>query len=121
MIKLRGALGTLLLAALVASPALTLAQPYGNNGNGNYNNNNYNGRGPRQITGIIQSVQGSSFTLDSGRTVFLKQGTVINPTGRHLRAGMRVNVTGVRAGNGAINATEVDILRQNNRLQIRRA
>jgi len=114
MIKLRGALGTLLLAALVASPALTFAQPYGQNynNNGNYNNQH----GSRQISGIIQSVQGSSFTLDNGRTVFLKQGTIINPSGWRLKAGQQVNVTGWRAGNGAINATEVDIVRHRYRM-----
>ena len=88
---------------------------YGNNGNYNYGNNG-NGNGYRfngQVSGIIQSVQGSSFTLDSGRTVFLKRGTIISPQGRRLRSGMQVNVTGVRAGNGSINATEVDIVRRN--------
>ena len=109
-------LGALVLAALIAAPSLAVADPNGNNGYGN-NNNNGNGSGRArfngQVTGIIQSVQGSSFTLDSGRTVFLKQGTVINPRGWHLRSGMQVTVTGVRAGNGAINASEVDIVRRN--------
>jgi len=111
-------IGALVLAALIAAPSLAVADPNGNNGYGN-NNNGYNGNGSGrgrfngQVTGIIQSVQGSSFTLDSGRTVFLKQGTVINPRGWHLRSGMQVTVTGVRAGNGAINASEVDITRRN--------
>jgi hypothetical protein len=112
--KLRDTLGTLLLAALVASPALALAQGYGPN---SYYGNGYYDRGAqRQLSGIIQSVQGSSFTLDDGRTVFLRQGTVINPTGWRLRPGMRVNVTGFRAGNGAINANEVDIVRRRDRM-----
>jgi Domain of unknown function (DUF5666) len=101
-------LGALVLAALIAAPSLAVAQPYGNNGNGS-GNNRFSG----QVTGIIQSVQGSSFTLDDGRTVFLTQGTVLNPTGLRLRSGMQVTVTGVRAGNGAINASEVDITRRN--------
>jgi Domain of unknown function (DUF5666) len=110
-------LGALVLAALIAAPSLAVADPNGNNGYNGNNNNNGNGSGRArfngQVTGIIQSVQGSSFTLDSGRTVFLKQGTVINPRGWHLRSGMQVTVTGVRAGNGAINASEVDITRRN--------
>jgi len=106
-------LGALALAALISAPSLAVAQPYGNYGNnGNGSGNNRSG----QVTGIIQSVQGSSFTLDSGRTVFLKRGTIISPQGRRLRSGMQVNVTGVRAGNGSINATEVDIVRSNYRM-----
>ena len=111
-------LGALVLAALIAAPSLAVAD-LDNGYNGN-NNNNGNGSGRArfngQVTGIIQSVQGSSFTLDSGRTVFLKQGTVINPRGAHLRSGMQVTVTGVRAGNGAINASEVDITRRARRM-----
>src|ERR1700680_832625 len=97
-------LGALVLAALISAPSLAVAQPYGNYGNnGNGSGNNRSG----QVTGIIQSVQGSSFTLDNGRTVFLTQGTVLSPTGLRLQSGMQVTVTGVWPGNGAINASEV--------------
>ena len=94
--------GAFVLAALIALPGLAAAQPYQ--------------QGPpppprHSYTGVIQSVQGSSFTLDNGRTVFMHQGTVIQPTGIRLRPGMQVTVYGHRAGNGAVNANEVDVIR----------
>ena len=65
-----------------------------------------------QLTGVIQSVQGSSFTLQSGETVFMHQGTVINPNGIRLQPGMRVSVSGPRGGHRAINANEIDVARR---------
>jgi len=89
--------GVFLLAALIASPGLAVAQG-----------------GPHQLTGVIQSVQGSSFTLAGGRTVFLHKGTIIRPTGIKLQPGMQVTVTGALAhtGHGAFNADEVDVARR---------
>ncbi len=104
--NLRSFFGALALGALIAAPSFAAADPY--NGNGN----NWNiAAGTRQITGIIQSVQGSSLTLEGGRTVFLHQGTVIRPTGLRLKAGMQVSVTGVRSGHLRFNADEVDVTR----------
>ena len=99
--------GALALAALIAAPALAVAQPYQQPGAMQAHPQR------NQLTGIIQSVQGSSFTLDNGRTVFMHQGTVINPTGIRLRPGMQVLVYGALAhtGHGAFNANEIDVMR----------
>jgi hypothetical protein len=94
--------GAFVLAALVALPGLAVAQGY---------QQGPPPPPPHSYAGIIQSVQGSSFTLNTGRTVFMHQGTVIRPTGIRLRPGMHVTVYGPRAGNGAINANEVDVIR----------
>jgi hypothetical protein len=59
--------------------------------------------------GTIQSVQGSSLTLGDGRTVFLHQGTVINPTGVQLAPGMRIAVRGDRDGYKRFSAGVVDV------------
>jgi len=59
--------------------------------------------------GTIASVQGSSLTLGDGRTVFLHHGTVIHPTGTTLQAGMRIAITGDRAGRGRFNASLIDV------------
>jgi len=93
-------LGLLLTFATAALPVAVSAQvwPW------NYNANN----GARQ-SGVISSTQGSSFTLSNGQTVFMHQGTVINPTGTTLAPGMRVNILGGYGGNNAINANEVDV------------
>jgi hypothetical protein len=89
------------LAASLVTPLAASAQPYGggmmmHHGDG------------RSASGRIASVQGSSFTLDNGRTVFLKNGTQIN--GGHLHPGAFVNVSGFGAGNHNINATVVTII-----------
>ena len=59
--------------------------------------------------GVISTVQGSSFTLRNGTTVFLHQGTVINPTGANLEPNEVVTIIGSYDGAGRINADEVDI------------
>jgi hypothetical protein len=64
---------------------------------------------PHAELGTIASVQGSSFTLGDGRTVFLHQGTVIKPTGTTLQPGMRVAVGGDRSGHMRFNANVVDV------------
>ena len=65
----------------------------------------------RSTSGRIAAVSGGSFQLRSGQTVFLHQGTVINPTGITLQPGMMVAVNGSPAGDGNINADEVDVSR----------
>jgi hypothetical protein len=59
--------------------------------------------------GVVASVQGSSFTLQNGKTVIMHPGTVINPTGTRLQPGMRVSLLGTPNGPGRFNANEVDV------------
>ncbi|MBV8600875.1 MAG: hypothetical protein JO359_04840 [Candidatus Eremiobacteraeota bacterium] len=97
-------------AVPMAASAQTLPWPIGNilgqwnPGTWGYNNGNSINTG-----GVVASTQGSSLTLQNGVTVFLHQGTVINPTGTTLQPGMQVRVLGGPGGNNAINANEVDI------------
>jgi multidrug efflux pump subunit AcrA (membrane-fusion protein) len=91
-------------------------------GNGNFNaveidiaNNGSNtGYGDRQFGGTISSVNRGDLTLQDGRTVFLHNGTVISPSGTQLQSGMRIWVTGASAGNGNVNANEVNVAYPNN-------
>lgn len=94
--------GGLLIAALLAAPAVSSAQGYGY-GHRAYDNAN------RTFSGTISAVNGGALAMSNGRTVFLKNGTVINPTGTRLQPGMRISVVGSPAGDGNINASEVDI------------
>jgi len=89
------------LAASLVTPLAASAQPYGGGMMMHHDSH-------RTATVRIASVQGSSFTLDNGRTVFLKQGTQIN--GGHIHPGAFVNVTGSGAGNHNINAAVVTIM-----------
>jgi len=91
----------LALGAAVLAPLAASAQPA-------YPQMMHHSRG--HVFGRIASVNGGSFTLDNGRTVFLHQGTVINPTGRPLHRGERVDVHGRPAGDGSVNANVIDIL-----------
>jgi len=80
--------------------------------NGYANGNTYgqqNGYGARSARGIVARVNGSNVTLQDGRQIFLKGGTVISPRGQQLQAGERIFVQGNPGGNGAINATSVRI------------
>jgi hypothetical protein len=90
----------LLTAALLAAPIAGFAQ--------GYNNGAYHGH-RTQTSGVISNVTSGAITLRSGQTIFLRNGTVINPTGAHLRPGMQISVTGTRTGNGNVNANEVDV------------
>jgi hypothetical protein len=94
--------GGLLIAALLAVPAISSAQGYG------YGHRAYNDAN-RTFSGTISAVNGGALAMSNGRTVFLKNGTVINPTGTRLQPGMRISVVGSPAGDGNINASEVDI------------
>src|ERR1019366_1331035 len=73
-------------------------------------NSTYNNGNSINTGGVIASTQGSSLTLQNGATVFLHQGTVINPTGTRLQPGMQVNIIGGSGGNNAINANEIDVV-----------
>lgn len=112
--------------AIIASLALLAplgasAQYNGSNGyNGNYQGQGqwrHRDRGAR--SGVISSVNGSSFTLQNGTTVFMRQGTVINPTGTTLQPGMRVRISGTRDGQGRINASQVSVMGQGTNGQYR--
>ena len=98
-------LATALLATF-ATPLAASAQPFGGRGGmmmhhgNNYGNN-------RSASGRIASVQGSSFTLDNGRTIFSRKGTQIN--GR-IHPGAFVNVIGFGAGDHNINATSITVM-----------
>lgn len=81
---------------------LNVVVPGWSNGNWQYGANIPTG-------GVIASVQGSSFTLQNGTTVFMHQGTVINPTGTRLQPGMNVNIMGTPNGGSRFNANEVDV------------
>ena len=81
-------------------------------GNGYANGNTYgqrNGYGARSANGIVGRVNGGNVTLQDGRQIFLKSGTVISPRGQQIRAGERISVQGNPGRNGAINATSVSI------------
>lgn len=92
-----------LAAVLFVFPLAVSAQGY------------HQGRGAT-LTGVIASVSGGSFKFQNGRTIFLQNGTVINPTGTRLQPGMRVSVRGVPSGHGAINATAVNVLGHGGRM-----
>ena len=83
-----------LLAGLMATPLATFAQ----------------GWHPVDRRATIASVQGSSLTLDNGTTVFLRQGTVILPTGWRLHGGQFIRVIGQGNGRHRVNADRIVIL-----------
>jgi hypothetical protein len=63
----------------------------------------------REVEGVIASVDKTHIQLYGGRDIFLKDGTVINPSGTALSPGMHVFVVGTPGGNGAVNAQRVDV------------
>jgi hypothetical protein len=100
----RSTLATFALGAILAcAPAAAGAQDMGGMGMAPM------GGARHAELGTIASVQGSSLTLGDGRTVFLHQGTVIHPTGTTLQPGMRIAVTGDRAGRRRFNANLIDV------------
>lgn len=91
-----------------ASPAQSAPNDWRGNGSGSgYGNGGY-GNGSR-LSGVIASVNGGSLKLQNGRTVFLKDTTSINPSGRSLQSGERITVYGLNAGDGNINAQSITI------------
>lgn len=93
----------LLAAALLTMPLAAFAQRDRYNGSGVYNGNN------GQTTGVIASVNGGALKMQDGRTIFLHNGTVINPSGTRLQSGMRISVTGPSAGDGNVNANQINV------------
>ncbi len=91
------------VATLAGGTASAVAQNYPPN-------YNYNSNGSRETSGVIAVVNGTNIKLQDGRNIFLKDGTVINPSGTRLQPGMQIYVWGVRGGNGAINATRIDLM-----------
>jgi len=91
-----------IVALMAAGAGGALAQNYPSN-------YNYNNNGSRETSGTIAVVNGTNIKLQDGRNIFLKNGTAINPTGTTLRPGMQIYVWGERGGNGAINATRIDV------------
>lgn len=110
--KIKHGIATALLIAAATLPAAALAQYSGGGwspGYGNGPSGGYGNQGGRQTGGTIASVNGGDIRLTNGRNVFLENGTVINPRGTSLQPGQRISVMGVPGGNGAINASEIDI------------
>jgi hypothetical protein len=60
--------------------------------------------------GLITDVQANQITLDSGMTVYLHEGTIINPTGVTLYRGMRVRATGMRQSHYRLDARQIDLM-----------
>ena len=60
--------------------------------------------------GLVTDVQANQITLDSGMTVYLHDGTVINPTGLTLYRGMRVRVFGTRYSHWHLDARRVELI-----------
>ncbi len=95
----------LLVTALGAgAPAIASAQTYSG-----YQPGYHNGHGHRVASGQIVNVNKTNITLQGGQQIFLKNGTVINPTGARLQPGQFISVRGTRGGDGAINATIIDV------------
>lgn len=89
-----------LLATLMGS-ALTLIMPFA----ASAQNSQYASR-----VGLITDVQANQVTLDSGMTVYLREGTIINPTGATLYRGMRVRVLGMRQNHWRLDARRIDLI-----------
>lgn len=89
-----------LIATLMGS-ALTVMMPFA----ASAQNGQYASR-----VGLITDVQDTQVTLDSGMTIYLHEGTVINPTGVKLYRGMRVRVYGMRQSHYRLDAHRVDLI-----------
>jgi hypothetical protein len=60
--------------------------------------------------GLVTDVQANQVTLDSGMTIYLHQGTIINPTGTTLYRGMRVRAIGMRQSHWRLDARRIDLV-----------
>ncbi|HTX02729.1 MAG TPA: hypothetical protein VMD07_03530 [Candidatus Acidoferrales bacterium] len=60
--------------------------------------------------GLITDVQANQVTLNNGMTVYLHEGTIINPTGVTLYRGMRVRVFGTRYSHWHLDARRIDLI-----------
>jgi hypothetical protein len=88
------------MATLLGS-ALTLMMPFAASAQ--------NGQ-PASRIGLITDVQANQVTLDSGMTVYLHEGTIINPTGVTLYRGMRVRAIGMRQSHRHLDARRIDLI-----------
>jgi hypothetical protein len=102
--NIRGFLGALILGAAVIAPSVASADQI-------IIVNGYRHHFPERAKGVIANIDKTVVTLRNGRHIFLKDGTIINPTGRPLRVGQLIDVFGPPGGEGSINAREIDILR----------
>lgn len=108
-LALAGAIAAAAIAPLAASAETPDAYGgYGRHGNGPWNGNARYANGNR-LAGEVAAVDGGSLKLRSGRTVFLKDGTVINPRGQSLQPGQRITAFGSSAGDGNLNAQTISI------------
>ena len=89
-----------LIATLMGS-ALTLMMPFA----ASARNSQYVSR-----VGLITDVQANQVTLDNGMTIYLHEGTIINPTGVTLYRGMRVRALGMRQSHRRLDARRVDLI-----------
>jgi hypothetical protein len=105
----RISLALIALGASLATPIAAFAQPDPGFSHGDMHYDDRDGR-PFRIYGRIAETHGGSLRLENGRTVFLHEHTTIDPVGRRLRPGERIEIRGFDAGNGAINAREIDVL-----------
>ena len=104
-------------AAILALPTAALAAPVQIAQNGPYYNGQYNGpwndgrdRRGGELDGTVSSFQPYNLFLANGTHVALHNGTVINPTGRQLRGGQQVRVSGFWRRDGSFEANEIDIV-----------
>lgn len=100
----------LLTAAIAAAPLAALADGTWGQG-GHFDSAGHYGNAVARAGGTIAEVRGGMLRLQDGRPIFLRRGTVINPTGIDLRPGMRITVRGEPGGNGAINAEVIEVER----------
>lgn len=89
------------LLATLMGPALALTLPFAASAQ--------NGQHASRV-GFITDVNANRIMLDNGMTIFLHEGTIINPTGVTLYPGMRVRVIGMRQSHWRLDAHEVDLM-----------
>src|SRR5471030_1298990 len=85
----------------------------GSYNNGQFNNGQYN-NGQGQLTGVVSAFSNFNLQLNNNQNIQLHQGTVINPTGTTLRAGMQVQIYGRNNGNGTFEADTINVVNGNN-------
>lgn len=80
------------------------------NNNGGYNNGGYNNNGRWNNNGGYNN---GGYYNNGGMPIHLHQGTVINPTGTTLQAGMNVRVWGHPNSDGSFEADRIDVVSNN--------
>jgi len=89
-----------LIATLIGS-ALAITMPFA----ASAQNGQYAAR-----VGLVTDVQANQVTLDNGMTVYLHEGTIINPTGVTLYRGMRIRAMGMRQSHWRLDARRIDLM-----------